>query len=93
MNWERIGAIGEIVGAIAFVATLLYLSAQIRQANRATRSESIQESTTAFNEINGWVVNDEQLARIFLVGSRDIDELSEEENVRFAFGDAAIFLD
>ena len=85
MNWDAIGAIGEIVGAIAVVATLLYLSAQIRQANRATRSESIQEATTAFNEINGWVVNDEQLARIFLVGSRDIDELSEEENVRFAF--------
>ena len=85
MNWEVVGAIGEIVGVIAVVATLLYLSAQIRQANRATRSESIQGSTTAFNEINGWVVNNKELARIVLLGSRDLDELSEEENVRFAF--------
>jgi hypothetical protein len=36
-------------------------------------------------EINGWVVNDEQVARIFLLGSRDIDELSEEEDICFSF--------
>jgi hypothetical protein len=85
MNWDALGAIGELVGATAVVLTLAYLALQIRQTNRATRSESIQESTTAFNEINGWVVNDELVARIFLLGSRDINELSEEENIRFSF--------
>jgi hypothetical protein len=34
MNWEAIGAIGEVGGAIAVVATLLYLAAQIRQNKR-----------------------------------------------------------
>ena len=31
MNWDAIGAIGEIIGAIAVVSTLFYLAVQIRQ--------------------------------------------------------------
>ena len=30
MNWEALGAIGEIVGAVAVVVTLGYLAVQIR---------------------------------------------------------------
>ena len=31
MSWEAIGAVGEVVGAVAVLATLLYLAVQIRQ--------------------------------------------------------------
>ena len=31
MNWEALGAIGEIVGAVAVVLTLGYLAVQILQ--------------------------------------------------------------
>ena len=37
MNWEAIGAVGEVAGAIGVIATLLYLAAQIRQNTRAMR--------------------------------------------------------
>jgi hypothetical protein len=30
INWDAIGAVGEIVGAIAVLATLIYLVIQIR---------------------------------------------------------------
>ena len=30
MNWDAIGAMGEIIGAIAVLATLYYLSGQIK---------------------------------------------------------------
>ena len=33
MNWEAIGAIGELLGAIGVIATLGYLAFQIRQNN------------------------------------------------------------
>jgi hypothetical protein len=36
MNWEAIGAIGEILGAVAVVATLGYLATQIKQSRRET---------------------------------------------------------
>ena len=31
MNWDAIGAVGEILGAAAVVVTLIYLAAQLRQ--------------------------------------------------------------
>ena len=42
MNWEAIGAISEILGAVAVVATLVYLSAQIRQSTKVARSAARQ---------------------------------------------------
>ena len=40
MNWDAIGAIGEVVGAFAVVATLFYLTSQIRQNTNAMKAES-----------------------------------------------------
>ena len=36
MNWDTIGAIGEIFGVITVVATLGYLAIQIRLSRQAT---------------------------------------------------------
>ena len=38
MNWEAIGAVGEILGAIAVLVTLIYLATQIKQHTLATRA-------------------------------------------------------
>ena len=50
MNWEAIGAIGEIMGALAVVLTLAYLATQVRYAkqaaadqNRLTRANGVRE--------------------------------------------------
>jgi hypothetical protein len=45
MNWEAIGAIGESVGGIAVLVTLLYLAVQIRQTNRMQRQQICIEQT------------------------------------------------
>ena len=44
MNWDAVGAIGEIVGAIAVLATLAYLAIQIRQSTEAQRVQTHQQS-------------------------------------------------
>ena len=41
MNWEAASAIGEIVGAIGLMASLVYLAIQIR-----TNSEDVRDNTT-----------------------------------------------
>ena len=38
MNWEAIGAVGEILGAIAVVVTLVYLALQIRHSTAQARA-------------------------------------------------------
>ena len=38
MNWDAVGAVAELLGGAATVATLAYLAIQIRQASAATRA-------------------------------------------------------
>jgi hypothetical protein len=42
VSWDAIGAIGEIVGALAVVISLLYLSGQVRHNNRLAKNSSLQ---------------------------------------------------
>ena len=44
MNWEAIGAVGEVLGALGVIATLSYLAVQIRQNTRTVRSATHQAS-------------------------------------------------
>ena len=39
INWDAAGAIGEIIGAVAVVATLVYLARQMRQNNDLQRMQ------------------------------------------------------
>ena len=55
MNWEAIGAIGEIIGASAVVITLFYMAQQVRHNTRMTRAEMTKDlylaSRTAIMDI------------------------------------------
>ena len=47
MNWDAIGAIGEVLGAIAVIFTLIYLAVQIRQNSASTRAQIRQSLAEA----------------------------------------------
>jgi hypothetical protein len=49
MNWEAIGAIGEIIGAVAVVGTLWYLAVQIRHSSNQSTANM---ASTVLNEFN-----------------------------------------
>jgi hypothetical protein len=51
VNWEAIGAIGEVVGAAAVVVTLVFLVLQLRQNTLALRQQSARESTTSLQQV------------------------------------------
>jgi len=45
MNWEAIGAIGDLVGGVAVILTLLYLAIQVKQSKSLLeRNEKISLS-------------------------------------------------
>ena len=50
MNWDAIGAIGEIVGALAVVISLVYLATQIRIQNRESRLAAVHDILVGFRE-------------------------------------------
>ena len=52
MNWDAIGAIGEIVGAIAVIVTIGYLALQMRRNTRSVRSAAAQQILEGLAEFN-----------------------------------------
>jgi hypothetical protein len=61
MNWEAIGAIGEIVGALAVVLTLVYLAFQVRYARNATLDQNRLTRSSAIREIILSTANNDSL--------------------------------
>jgi hypothetical protein len=66
MDWDAIGATGEIIGALAVVVTLLYLARQTRVSGKASISASRSASAVAMSELDRDIARDPELARIFL---------------------------
>jgi hypothetical protein len=46
MNWDAIGAIAELLGALGVLGSLLYLAVQIRQNTKALRGIAIDAVTS-----------------------------------------------
>lgn len=81
MNWDAIGAVGETIGAIAVVATLIYLSTQIRQNNKLLSSDSRQ--TLVSNDLTSLISNVENSDVFAKLVSKEL--LSAEEQLRLSF--------
>ena len=50
MNWEAIGASGELIGAMAVVVSVLYLAYQVRAQVRESRLAAMHEVSDAFHQ-------------------------------------------
>ena len=83
MEWDAVGAIGEMVGALAVVVSLGYVGVQIRQNTQATRDLAAQNLTAADAEVNYMLAGDAELARIVQDGVFDHQALNEYDQFRF----------
>lgn len=81
MNWDAIGAIGEIIGAGAVVFSLVYLSIQIQRQAAESRAAAAHEIAHAFRESVA-VFSNSEMADLFLKGHSDVDSLSEKEKLQ-----------
>ena len=83
MNWETISAISEAVGAVAIVATLIYLAIQIRQNTASVKGSAYQQWVAANLELNMAATEPTQ-SDILVLGNADSANLSDESFVSFA---------
>ena len=83
MNWDAISAVGEILGAIAVLVTLIYLAKQIRQNTqeiRASRVEAMLKDQANYNQM---LAENKDMARIYWAAVENVDALPEEEKLRW----------
>jgi len=83
MTIQDLGSIGELIGAVATVATLVYLAIQIRSNTTATRSGAAQAVHESFSNWYNMLASDESLSALVAKGLRDYESLTEAERARF----------
>lgn len=64
MNWDAIGSVGEILGAIAVVATLFYLANQIRHSTAQARAGMTKDLFLATRSATLEVASNPELGQI-----------------------------
>ena len=74
MNWDAIGAVGEVVGAFAVVLTLIFLAREVRLSRLANEAASVDALAT------GW--NSNPLSRAKVWGSRKLGVVEELDTWR-----------
>lgn len=84
MNWDMVGAIAEVLGAIGVIASLLYLASQLRSNAVASAVDAKLTTTRFMTEFNRDLINDHALYELWDRGSRDPSSLSHDEYVRFS---------
>ena len=78
MNWEAIGAVGELIGGLAVIATLIYLAVQIRQNTAMITAQTVQASVDATQRTLLFRAEHGAL-RAILRKARDDEELTRDE--------------
>jgi hypothetical protein len=89
MNWEAIGAIGDFVGGLAVVFTLIYIAFQVRQNSKQMdqNSRALAASThyaagEGFNKWFALIAQDEALANLWRQGLAG-ETLNPADRLRF----------
>ena len=93
MNWEAIGAVGEIVGAAAVVLTLLYLARETRKNAHALDATSSSEFGIHLSEWHREAARDPDVKRILLKSAQpEMEEYSGAEWFEFRALAISLFL-
>ncbi len=83
MNWDAVGAIAELLGAIGVIASLLYLAAQIRQNTRNLQAAAFDSSAQTLAEENRAFSLNPEFAELVERGNADYYSLSDLEKRRY----------
>lgn len=85
MNLDSLANIGEFVGGIFVIVTLVYLSQQVRQNTRSLRTENFARVLDRMSTVQSRLASDAELNHIFLVGAEDPARLTRVERTRFTW--------
>ena len=83
MTFETLGNIGDFVGGVGVIVTLLYLASQIRRNTRALDATSRQDVADRLSGVSRLQL-DPRLARAFVVGLSAYPDISFEERSIFS---------
>jgi hypothetical protein len=92
LNWEAIGAVGEIIGAAAVVLTLGYLARETRKNAQALDATSSREFASRMAEWHREAARDPEIKRILLKSLKpEFEDYSDAEWFEFRLLAVSLF--
>ena len=86
MNWDAVGAIAELLGALGVLVTLGYLAMQIRDNTRSIRAASLQSVIDGPRDRYFLpMAQDPVMADLFARGLNGLEHLRPDERRRFFY--------
>ena len=85
MNWEAMGATGEVIGAVGVIISILYLAVQVRSNTRSLKASTFQAACDASARISLALGSDPQVALVWQKGLAGVQELSPAEVSQFQY--------
>jgi heme/copper-type cytochrome/quinol oxidase subunit 1 len=83
MNWEMISAVGQMLGAVGVIISIIYLAAQIRNQNKESKRAAMNVLTTHWSDLNRTLVENPETAALWLRAPQSFDELDSASKLRF----------
>ena len=83
MDWNIASAIGEVVGSIAVVISLVYVALQIRHANKQSEIDSLRHTWDGLNQICDRMSESKETASIVNRGRQSFESLDDDERLIF----------
>ena len=80
---QDLGALGELLGSIAVVITLIYLTTQLRQTTRAIRAAATQALDKSITDNIALWASTRETALLMQRGLESHESLSEDESTHF----------
>ena len=81
--FETLGNIGDFIGGIGVVATVIYLAVQVRHSTASTKAASYQAVVSAISDWSRAIGADSKLSRIMRVGLENSEQLTDDEYTQF----------
>jgi len=83
MNWDALGALAELAGAIGVIASLLYVAKQVRTGNRASSVQAKLETTRFMTDYGDLLLQNPALDGIITRGHKSYSALPDNEKRLF----------
>jgi len=91
MTISDLGALGEFIGSLVVLVTLIYVAVQVQQTKKSVQSATWQGAIDTMNANNHLIIQNEDVAELVRIGMQDPDSLSATDWFRFGLVLASVF--
>ena len=84
MTLDQLASIGEIIGGIAVVISLVYLAIQIRSNTETERTSTYQSIVSDFGALNNTMASTPELSHMFVQAMENYHQLSSDQKARIS---------